>query len=47
MNDELIYQEHLIPMTRQELIKHLRAALRDKRFEHVLRVEQTAIELAK
>lgn len=34
-------------MTRQELIEHLRAALRDKRFEHVLRVEKTAIELAK
>lgn len=47
MNDELIYQEHLIPMTRQELIEHLRDALRDKRFEHVLRVEKTAIELAK
>lgn len=45
--NELTYSQHLIPMTRQELIAHLRSALRDKRFEHVLRVEKTAIKLAK
>lgn len=33
-------------MTRSELIDHLEKALKDKRFQHVLRVEETAIKLA-
>ena len=33
-------------MTRSELIDRLKKALKNKRFQHVLRVEKTAIELA-
>lgn len=33
-------------LTREELIEEVRTRLSDKRFEHVLRVEQTALELA-
>lgn len=33
-------------MTRSELIDHLEKALKDKRFQHVLRVEETAVKLA-
>ena len=33
-------------MTRSELIDRLKKALKDKRFQHVLRVEETAIKLA-
>lgn len=46
MSEELIYQQHLIPSSRVELINILRRALSKTRFEHVLRVEQTAIQLA-
>lgn len=33
-------------MTRSELIDRLKKALKNRRFQHVLRVEKTAIELA-
>ena len=46
MNEELIYSKSYIPMTRSELIDHLEKALKDKRFQHVLRVEETAVKLA-
>lgn len=47
MSKELVYQRHYIPLTRTELVERLRDALRDSRFHHVLRVEATAIKLAK
>ncbi|MDO4903581.1 MAG: bis(5'-nucleosyl)-tetraphosphatase (symmetrical) YqeK [Limosilactobacillus sp.] len=47
MTEEITYSHNYIPLTRDELVARLREALRDHRFEHVLRVEQTAIELAK
>ena len=44
MSEEQIkYQKHYIPLTRDELIERLHLALRPKRFNHVLRVEKTAI----
>jgi len=46
VNEELIYNKSYIPMTRSELIDHLEKALKDKRFQHVLRVEETAVKLA-
>lgn len=47
MSSELIYTKNYIPLTRAELVTRLKAALREKRFHHVLRVEATAIKLAK
>lgn len=44
---EIEYQEPLCPLSHEELVARLRAALRDKRFNHVLRVEKTAVKLAK
>lgn len=41
------YQTPICPMSHDELVKKLRAALHDKRFYHVLRVEKTAVSLAK
>lgn len=41
------YQQHLLPLSRQELVDKLDQALTADRFHHVLRVEQTAIKLAK
>jgi len=46
VNEELVYNKSYIPMTRSELIDRLKKALKDKRFQHVLRVEETAIKLA-
>lgn len=46
MNEELVYNKSYIPMTRSELIDRLKKALKDKRFQHVLRVEETAVKLA-
>lgn len=46
MNVELVYNKSYIPMTRSELIDRLKKALKDKRFQHVLRVEETAVKLA-
>lgn len=47
MTNEITYQEHLLPLTRQELVDRLENALTKDRFNHVLRVESTAIQLAK
>lgn len=48
MTEEIIkYSNHYIPLTRNALIERLQNSLRPKRFHHVLRVEQTAIQLAK
>lgn len=48
MNDiELEYKENIVPYSRKELINKLKSALKQSRFEHVLRVEQMAIKLAK
>lgn len=41
------YSEKLTPLSRDELVDHLRKELDTPRFKHVLRVEQTAIDLAK
>ncbi len=46
MNEELVYNKSYIPMTRSELIDRLKKALKDKRFQHVLRVEETSVKLA-
>lgn len=46
MNEELIYHQQLVPHSRTELVAVLRDQLSQHRFEHVLRVEQTAIKLA-
>ena len=47
-NDETIkYEENLIPYTREQLVGKVQEKLDDKRFQHCLRVEQQAIELAK
>ncbi len=43
---ELTYHANIFPGTRQELVDQLAKQLRPKRFHHVLRVEQTALELA-
>lgn len=43
---EIKYDETIMSLTREQLIEKLRQALSKSRFEHVLRVEQTAIELA-
>lgn len=45
-NIELTYTNKYIPLSREELIEKLNNALTQSRFEHVLRVEQMAIELA-
>ncbi|WP_267201922.1 bis(5'-nucleosyl)-tetraphosphatase (symmetrical) YqeK [Limosilactobacillus kribbianus] len=48
MTSEIIeYRHHYIPLTRDQLVDRLQQALKEKRFHHVLRVEQTAIHLAK
>ena len=47
MAKEIKYQKHYLPLTRIELINRLKEALKPARFNHVLRVEQTAIKLAK
>ena len=48
MNEETIeYTHHYIPLTHDQLVDRLQAALKPKRFHHVLRVEQTAMELAR
>lgn len=46
MTKQIKYHQHLIPMKREELVDKLGATLTKKRFEHVLRVEETALELA-
>ncbi|WP_268912964.1 bis(5'-nucleosyl)-tetraphosphatase (symmetrical) YqeK [Lentilactobacillus sp. SPB1-3] len=43
---ELTYQHHYTSLTRPELVAKLKTTLTDDRFQHVLRVEQTAVDLA-
>jgi predicted HD superfamily hydrolase involved in NAD metabolism len=45
-NEELIYQKNYVPFTREELIDVIAKSIDGSRFEHVLRVEKKAIELA-
>ena len=47
MVKEIEYQKHYLSLNRAELIARLERALKPSRFKHVLRVEQTAIKLAK
>lgn len=44
---EMTYTHHWFPGTRAELLARLREQLNDSRYQHVLRVEATAIQLAK
>ena len=45
---EIEYQKHYYPGSRSELVQKLKDSLnKQSRFEHCLRVEQTAIQLAK
>lgn len=46
MTNTITYHEHLLPLTRDQLVEKLQKALSTDRFHHVLRVEQTAIQLA-
>lgn len=45
-SDQLTYEGHFVPYSRDELVAKMRAALTDNRFQHCLRVEQTAMDLA-
>ncbi|MEE8823951.1 putative nicotinate-nucleotide adenylyltransferase [Lentilactobacillus sunkii] len=45
-SDQLTYEGHFVPYSRPELVAKLRDALTDSRFQHCLRVEQTAMNLA-
>lgn len=47
VNEIIEYKENIFPGTRDELISLVRSKLSIKRFEHVLRVEQTALDLSK
>lgn len=46
MTDQIQYHEHLIPLTREQLLDKLHAALSDGRFAHVQRVEKVAMKMA-
>lgn len=46
MTDNLVYTHNYINVSRKELINNLEKVLKKKRFEHVLRVEETALKLA-
>lgn len=43
----MVYQNNYINVSRDQLLKQVEEALSQKRFDHVLRVEETALELAK
>lgn len=45
-NNQLTYHNQIVPYSRDELVDKLKNALTDSRFQHVLRVEQTAMDLA-
>lgn len=47
MTDRIEYHEHLIPLTRDQLLEKLDQALSAGRFAHVQRVEKVAMKLAK
>ena len=44
---ELTYESNYIPMNREELVAAVQKSVQGPRFDHILRVEQKAIELAK
>ncbi|KAA8455120.1 bis(5'-nucleosyl)-tetraphosphatase (symmetrical) YqeK [Weissella paramesenteroides] len=46
MTDKLVYTKNIYNGSREELINEVKAALSAKRFQHVLRVEKMATELA-
>jgi len=46
MTNEMVYQGHYIPQSRKFLIETMADAMSNKRFEHVLRVEEVAVQLA-
>lgn len=46
LTEDILYTSDYINVTREELIDNLKKELKHKRFEHVLRVEQTALKLA-
>lgn len=46
MAKKLIYPNDLIQISRQELLDKLKPRITDKRYKHVLRVEETAIHMA-
>lgn len=45
-NSQMTYHEQVVPYSRKKLVKKLKDALTDSRYQHVLRVEQTAMDLA-
>jgi predicted HD superfamily hydrolase involved in NAD metabolism len=45
-SEELVYQNHYVPFTRAELVEAVAKSVNGSRFEHILRVEKKAIELA-
>lgn len=45
--NEITYQKHYLPLSREELVAKVQAAVKPKRFAHILRVEETALKLAK
>lgn len=47
MTQTVEYQKHYYPGTREELVAKVKAQVSKKRFDHILGVEQAAIELAK
>lgn len=46
LSKEILYTSNYINVSREELIDNLKKELKPKRFDHVLRVEQQALELA-
>jgi len=44
---EIEYTNKYTDLTRESVLNRVQAAMSDKRYQHVLRVEQTAIQLAK
>lgn len=46
MNKTLVYQKNYTRFSREQLIERVRQSMSEKRFRHVLGVEQTAIYLA-
>ena len=43
---DFTYQENIVPYSRAELAQKVAANLSESRFQHCLRVEETAIKLA-
>lgn len=46
MTTELVYSKQYTDLTREDLIQKVSEQMSDKRFQHVLRVEKKALELA-